>query len=138
MGFFKSFSKSMKLRKISKNLETPITDLESLMSDKKDIALEELLDLCESDPNVRYVMDRHSASRDILKEIYHNLCAAGAGQWVSGHYVAASALCYAAPLDYLLSNWRNLIKEGSESFPTIPAFRVIKYFEDGETGEIQY
>jgi hypothetical protein len=138
MGFFKSFSKSRKLRKISKNLASPITDFKSLMSNKKDKALAELLDLCESDPNVRYVMDRHNASRDVLEEIYHILCAVGAGQWVSGHYVAASALCYGATLDYLLSKWANLIKEGSKSFPTPPAFRVIKYFEDGETGGIQY
>lgn len=138
MGFFKSLSKSKKLRKISKILATPVTDFQSLMSDESDRALEELMDLCESDPNVRAVMERHGASRDILSQIYNLLCAAGAGQWIKGHYVAASALCYAGPLDYLLREWIDLIKQGADSFDTTPVYRIIQYFENGEVGQIYY
>lgn len=139
MGFFAGISKSFRLRKISKSLANPAINLESLMSfnqTESEQALEELFDLCESDQNVRIVMDKHNASRKTLKEVYHRLCASGAGQWVSGHYVAASAFSYPSILDYLLHKWGESICNDSKSFPTAPAYRVMRYFENGETGAI--
>jgi ribosomal protein S14 len=55
-------------------------------------AEEALLDYCESQPAIRAVMREFQVSRNTLRELYHQLVAAGAGQWACGHWVAASAL----------------------------------------------
>lgn len=108
MGLLRSLSKSFKLRKISKVLGEPLWSrgfgVQSILekSRRKDAALEELLDLAESDPAVRLVMEQHAATRDTLKEVYRLLCVAGADQWVKGHYVAASTLVFGPTLDYVL------------------------------------
>lgn len=133
MGFFYSIKKSTRLRKISKILEGKITTEELLAFNrpsKKDKALEQLYDLCQSDPPVLEVMKRYKVDRNVLSDIYHKLLASGAGQWVNGHYVAASALAYAFTLDYLLDKFT---KKGITSDT---AFRIIEYFEKGEVGHV--
>ena len=136
MGLLRSLSKSLKLRKISKVLGEPLWSrgfgVESLLdrSGRKDAVLEQLFDLAESDPGVRLVMQQHAASRDTLKQVYVRLCAAGAGQWVKGHWVPASTLVFGQTLDYALRRLaagapqRDDILEG--------AYRLIRYFERGE------
>ena len=65
-------------------------------------ALEELVSLCERDPSVAAVMRDFGATREDLKELYEKLIEIGGGQWVKGHFVAASALAYAPTLAYCL------------------------------------
>ncbi len=69
---------------------------------KKDLALEEYLDLCESDAGVKNVMKIEHLSRADLEQIYIRLLAAGLGQWIKGHYVALSTIAYFEPLQYLV------------------------------------
>jgi hypothetical protein len=133
MGFFYSIKKSARLRKISKILGGKITTEELLAFNrhsKKEEAFEQLYDLCQSDPPVSEVMKKYKADRNVLSDIYHKLLASGAGQWVSGHYVAVSALAYAFTLDYLLDKFTK------KEFTSDTAFRIIEYFEKGEVGPV--
>src|SRR6266511_881522 len=140
MGFFSSLSKSFKLRSVSKRLGKSLLNgdfsIESMFAagDAKDAALDDLLHLCESDRPVRHVIQQRGATREDLKELYHLLEAAGAGQWVGAHYVSASELAFGQTLDFAL---RKLTKPtGPKGDPREIAYRLIRYFEDGEVGMI--
>lgn len=76
-------------------------------------------------------MDAHGADRETLKELYMLLIANGAGQWVNGHFVAASALGYGYSLLLLLENPRTL------PFGKICVL-LIKYFERNEGGLVPH
>jgi len=86
-------------------------------------ALTALLDYCESQPVIEGVMNEFQVSRDHLRELYHDLLRSGAGQWVSGHFVAASALAYPDSLRYLLVRRKENMQE--------TAYNLIMYFERG-------
>jgi hypothetical protein len=61
-----------------------------------------LLDYCVSQPAIQSVMSEFQISRHDLQELYHWLLMHSAGQWRSGHWVAASALAYPESLRYIL------------------------------------
>ncbi len=86
-------------------------------------AVEKLFDLCESDPDVRVVMERYGATRESLSDLFQELSASGAGQWVRGHFVAAEAIARPDTLEFLL-------RERDLSFVE-RASRMIRYFEQG-------
>jgi len=94
----------MKLRKLSKILGSAAfpggLDASTLFSqmDKKEEALKELIDICFEDRSLRKIVDEYGATRESLEELYHLLAANGAGQWVDGHFVAASALVFKSSL----------------------------------------
>ena len=96
----------------------------------RDRAVEQLLDLCESDVGVRAVLDAFGADREDLFALYWELLANGAGQWARGHFVAASALAYGQTLAYCLK----ATAEGTGIRGV--AFRCLEYFNRGETGLI--
>ncbi len=96
---FRSLKKSGRLKRISKVLgaEASVDNFVfSLGSEAgpKAQALCVLFDLCEADPDLSEVLTIYSADRVQLKATYIALIGNGAGQWVRGHYVAASA-CWA-------------------------------------------
>jgi len=136
MGIISSLRKQRKLRRISRVLSGPldtsrfIDELTSGKPSKRDQALEDLFDLCDSDPLLRQTMEAYGANRETLLELYKMLIANGAGQWVGGHYVAVSALGYGFPLLFLLQN-----------ADTLPWGRIcvllIEYFERNEAGPVQ-
>jgi hypothetical protein len=135
MGVISSLRKQRKIRRISRALGAPldtsrfIDELTSGKPSKRDQALEDLFDLCESDSLLRQTMDAHGATRETLLELYKMLIANGAGQWVGGHYVAVSALGYGFPLLFILQN-----------ADTLPwghiCVLLIEYFERNETGPV--
>ncbi len=135
MDVIRSLRKQWKLRRISRALGAPSNSsrfIDELVSDKhskKKLALEDLLNLCESDRLLRQTMDEHRVDRETLREFYWLLMANGAGQWVGGHFVAASALAYGFPLLFLLEN-----------ADTLPWGRIcvllIEYFERNEVGPV--
>ena len=161
MGFFTSVKKSVKLRAISKRLSEPlplhkpgrIIDAMFDATKRHNQALDELIDLCQADANISIVMDRHQADRQTLTELYHALCRCGASQWISAHYVPASAIAYPFTLDYCLRKLGRgtpIRIVGNESGPEAPepsqertkvrgevvALRLIRYFDNGEVGPI--
>jgi len=94
-------------------------------SNQRHVAEGALLNYCEASASVREVMNQFSLSREELRQIYSELLALGAGQWVCGHWVAASALAYPETLRYLVKNKRN----GCSGMET--AYTLIKHFELG-------
>lgn len=97
---FKSLQKSRRLRKISKILGDrkvrPLQLSEKYLEQtaKKEEALEHLIDMCFKYDFLKVIIDEYGVSREYLKEMYWLLCVNGAGQWVKGHYVPASALVF--------------------------------------------
>jgi hypothetical protein len=136
MGIISSLRKQRRLRRISRALGAPLDTsrfLDDLVSGKpsnRDRALEDLLDLCESDALLRQTMEAHGANRETLRELYQMLIANGAGQWVGGHFVAVSALGYGFPLLFLLQN--------HDTLPWVQiCVLLIEYFERNEVGPVQ-
>lgn len=139
MGFSisKALSKLTKLDKISKNLSSSSTSADDLFNNNKGQALEQLLDLCESDPDICKIMSNHNISREHLKMLYVNLNMFGAGQWVGNDYVSASTICHWQTLDYLL---RKSEKSDDQIYivnPEETVYRIMKYFEEEEIGQIK-
>ncbi len=100
----------MKIRKLQKKLTSTngasakTSRLEQMLSgiEEQNHALDRYLDFCVSDKQIRFVLERSEANRADLGRIYKNLIMNGAGQWVKGHYVAASSIAYAEPLTFIL------------------------------------
>lgn len=137
---FDSIEKSRKLCNISKVLgkSINITDLLSSLhggDDSKERAEEELYNLCESDTNLRIVMQKYEANRETLKEIFRILNYVGAGQWTKGHFVSVSSLAFVGTLDYLLRNKEKLLTSYNDKIEI--SYRLITYFEKGEMGYIK-
>ena len=129
MGLFSSlagsFKKSKKLQKLQKQISPPGQSAGDLVSDfkqslasgtsRRDQALEEFLDLCESDEGVSKVMHQYNLSRDDLKNIYIRLNTAGLGQYIKGHHAALSSIAYYEPLLYIVESekrgegWSNIV-----------------------------
>ena len=135
-----SFRKSFRLKKISNILGTAanlnhsefIEYLSAKNSEKQEKAMEELLNLCESDIYTRKLMKRYNADRETLKRAYEKLIMVGGGQWKRGHYVPASSLVYNQTLDYLLKN----IDKVEDEFRHV-VWRLLKYFEKRKIGKIE-
>lgn len=94
-------------------------------SQERRLAEEALLNYCFAQHEVRIVVESANAGRDTLREVYERSLRGGAGQWVLGHYVAASALAYPEPLRFLLEGHR----EGRD--PRADAAQVVSYFQRG-------
>jgi len=92
---------------------------------RRDLARAALLDHCVADPALQPVMVEFGADRSTLDELYHTLCAAGAGQWAGGHFVAASAVAYPQTLRFLLGNYREGLSHSQQ------AIALIMHFERG-------
>lgn len=135
MDMIRSLRKQWKLRRISRVLGAPIDishfidDLVSDKHSKKELALEDLLKLCESDRLLRQIMEEHRVDRETLSAFYWLLMANGAGQWVGGHFVPAAALACGYPLLFLLEN-----------ADTLPWGQIcvllIEYFERNDVGPV--
>lgn len=146
MGIFseivRSWRKSTKLQRLESIIGSTST-LQNMLAGKasaedyftasqaKDRAFEEFLDLCEGDPNVKIVMHQFGASRDSLREVYVELLRNGAGQWVKGHFVAASALAYAPSLAYCLKSR----VDGTPDQAIKVAYAMLKYFRGSPLGQ---
>lgn len=103
-----------------------------------DRALNELLDMICTDPDLSRVMRSHSTSRAQLEEIYHILIAAGAGQWVRGAYVAAAAIATIPTLAFVLESSAGRLPKGwneSDRWPGIVG-RLLDYYEAGRVGSL--
>jgi len=113
-----SYRKSKRLQKISKKLGKKLS-MQELMdiatyAKNNETALEELVDLCESDLNVRAITNNYNIGRDDLKELYRLLNNPGIyswnnGNWVAGHHVPSSSIVFSGTLDFILRNHEKLL-----------------------------
>ena len=91
-------------------------------SDRQADALSELLDYCTAKPDIQEVMRSLDLDRTELKDLYHTLVRAGAGQWRCGHWVPASTLADPEPLRFLVRQRRRCQEA---------AYALIMHFERG-------
>ena len=139
LQFFRSSQqRKRELLRISRILGQPISSAEILLGTSKDSALEELLGLILGDSALFGLLQKLGATREDLRELYWALLAAGAGQWVRGHWVAASTLCYGFTLEFVLTR----CKDGKAAGHTPreiwqpAAFTLVEYFAKGRVGRI--
>lgn len=109
-NFTRSWRKSIRLTKLQKAIAPANESIDNmvanamqlLMDDEtpKERALEEYLDMCESDEGVKQVMALEHLSRSDLKQLYMSLSEAGLGQYIKGHHAALSTIAYVEPLQY--------------------------------------
>ena len=135
---FRSIRKSLKLRRLSKALSPPesidqivsnfMKQLSERRSTRQDIALDGLIDLCVTDPTLSKILQLHGADSNTLRELHKTLLLNGAGQWVRGHFVAASALCFGQTLLYCLTT-----KDTARHM----AFKLVYYFDKREVGFLE-
>ena len=112
MGFFsnltKSWSKSSRLSELQRKIHPPGQSMSALVTGAlnpqgaaaRDAAVDEFLNLCESDEGVKQVMQIEGLTRADLKDLYQRLTVAGLGQWIKGHYAALSTIAYPEPLQF--------------------------------------
>ena len=120
--FFESFIKSWRLKKYSKHLSQSF----------QDNSLDEIIKLSFYTVN-QPVIEKYSITETALKEKYEKLILYGAGQYVRGHWIAASALVFQSTLEYLfdIRNEMSGRDEGEEI-----AYKLLEYFENGEMGKL--
>lgn len=99
-----------------------------LAGELEEVALNDLLDYCEQQPSVQDLLQEFNATRLDLKTFYERLIQARLGQWVCGHWVAASSLVYPESLRYLLLR-AELIQEDKSLFQI--AGDLLFHFERG-------
>lgn len=110
MGIFSAIQRYFRLRGISRRLASgpDVITLDDLVNgdldQERNSAEEELFSLIEADDSLRRIMRAHGACRETLRDAYHLLLGAGCGQWVKGHWLAASALAFSGTLDYVLTS----------------------------------
>src|SRR6476660_8199997 len=68
--------------------------------------LEQYFDLCESDTDVRKVMESEDLVRFDLRGVLMRLLQRGLGEWINNHYAALSTIAHAAPLQYFVQSER--------------------------------
>lgn len=135
MGLVRSILKYRKLRRLSRVLGSPrepaavLRELGSARPSKRERAVDELLDLCESDPDLIPARGGHTAGRKDLREIYDVLLATGAGQWERGLFVPVATLGMPFTLDFVLEN------RGRRPWQEI-AVLLLEHFERGESGPV--
>lgn len=115
MGWFAdkrwSLKKRRELKRVSKVLgrgEEFERFVDHLHSQKEgyERAIEDLLDLCERDRALARVLGDYGVDRGSLWDLYTQLAANGAGQWVRRRFVAASALASERTLTFCLEERR--------------------------------
>lgn len=92
-------------------------------SDRRGRAINDLLDYCEGQSEIQEIMTKYKLTRNQLKELYSNLVASGAGQWVCCHWVAASSIAYPEALQYLIN------RKDADRMETV--YHLFIYFERG-------
>ena len=111
-----SMRKSQRIRRLQLRISPPNQSPEDMVSQFREIlesgeddsahALEEFLDLCVTDEGVQKVMTQYDLDREDLKRICVQLTANGLGQWIKGHYAAASSVAYFEPLLFAVESER--------------------------------
>jgi hypothetical protein len=121
------------LSSIAKDLDQPI-DVDAIVRDaisgtasKSSRGISRLLALCQDTPQLHAVLNRHGIELGELAVLYRRLCLKGAGQWVSGHYAAASALAYPHTLDWFLA--RRVLTSTDDELHT--AYALVEHFRRG-------
>jgi len=125
---------SITLGQISRQLAKPrkLETYEDIISDEGSGAVDALINYCEANSSLFEVMKSLGVSREELGEAYGDLLMAGAGQWVLGHWLAASSLAYPDTLRFVIESKRNVGKMDRNQRIGIATFgHLYEHFEKG-------
>jgi len=86
-------------------------------------ALEQYFDLCESDNEVRKVMECEDLVRFDLRGVLMRLLQRGLGEWINNHYAALSTIAHATPLQYFVQSERGGVN------PEEIYLKLVKYWQ---------
>ena len=120
MGFL-SWRRASTLYKLQKAIVPPHQSLDENMSSLRcslasgartetGRALERYFDLCESDSEVKQVMEREDLVRFDLRGVLMRLTQRGLGEWINNHYAALSTIAHAMPLQYFVHSEREGVR----------------------------
>ena len=137
--FFRSFKKSLKIRKLTKKyvglqISSATNVFEALVTDRseeKNKIIDEIVDLAFNEPNNQYPIKKFKINRKKLADTISDLEKFGCGQYAKGHYVAISSILYAQTLEFIFYKKRNTRPEKE-----VMAFELINYFEENNTGNL--
>ena len=104
-GFFQRWRKYSKLHTLSRkqrHRELNGMTVEKLIDSSSDRDLEELCSVVLKDKDCLAVLSRSNDPAETLRELFGELCVAGAGQWAENLYIPYIALTEPWTLDYLL------------------------------------
>ena len=128
-GFLQRWRKYSKLHALSrkqKHRELGGMTVEKLLDDSRDHDLEELCSIVLKDKDCLAVLSRSNDPVETLRELFYELCIAGAGQWAENLYIPYVALTEPWTLEYLLGR-RNQSASIQET-----AHRVLVFYQDKE------
>jgi len=84
--------------------------------------VDDLIEYIQGKDGVEEIMREERVGKRDLEEAYHSLLRAGAGQWVNGHFVAASALAYPKTLKMVLD-------KGFQKEPRLLVHSLVRFFK---------
>jgi len=136
---FRSFKKSLKVKKLTKEYLKLRMDLSSgtafeiLTADtnKRDDIIQQIVDTAYNEPNNQPPIKKFKITRNNLTEIIQRLEIMGCGQYAKGHYVAISSILYPQTLEYIFYKKRKNMDENQRM-----AIDLINYFAENNTGNI--
>ena len=101
-GFLQRWLKYSELSALSrKKRHLPLT-VEALLDSSSDRDLEKLCSIVLKDKDCLAVLSRFKGSAETLRELFHELSRAGAGQWAKNPYIPYVALAEPWTIEYLL------------------------------------
>jgi len=100
-------------------------------SAEKEEAEQQLYNFVLSEPELSSVLKSYNASGNTIKLIYDKMIETGAGQFIKGQWIPASAITNPITLEYLLQKLKgkNLAEESDDVF--IIVWNVFDYFKSG-------
>ena len=105
LGFVQRWRKYSKLHALSRRQRqraSRVMTVEGLLDGSSDRDLEELCSIVLGDKDCLAVLSGNNGSAETLRELFHELCRGGAGQWAENLYVPYVALAEPWMLEYLL------------------------------------
>ena len=126
-GFLQRWRKYSKLRTLSRkkeHRELGGMTVEKLLDGSSDRDLEKLCSIVLKDRDCLAVLSRFNGPVETLRELFGELCRAGAGQWAGNLYIPYVALAEPWTLEYLIRR-RNQSASIQET-----ALRVLVFYQD--------
>ena len=103
--------------------------VEGLLEGSSSGDLEELCSIVLNDKDCLAVLSRFEGSAETLRELFWELCRAGAGQWAGNLYIPYVALAEPWSLEYLLR------RSSQSASLQETAFRVLVFYQDKKPQE---
>ena len=124
MGLLQRMRKYSKLSTLSRKKGQSPRTVEALLNDSSNRDLEELCSIVLKDKDCFPVLSRFECSAETLRELFHQLSRAGAGQWAEWRYIPYFALAEPWTLEYLLRR-RSQAASIQET-----ASRIVVFYQD--------